>query len=197
MRGTHKLPLVRVLRPITVETASPLLDCDAPHLARSTARVSFCTDSAASRQRTVHKKIMAPSVSPGSAATALSLLVLAASNVGMWLRIADMAPRGESAEPEPELTSGAPELEGKIGQLEGSIASLGVRTARCEALLEPLEATKPDQSTPENFELCRPSATCKLCGTDVIDGQPLGQGQRLRVQGHLRRAVQPMGLGGG
>ena len=35
-------------------------------------------------------KIMAPSVSPGPA-TALSILILAASNVGMWLRIADVA----------------------------------------------------------------------------------------------------------
>ena len=79
---------------------------------------------------------------------ALSLLILAASNVGMWLRIADVAaaPRDELSEPEPELTLG--QLDGKLGQLEGSIASLGVRTARCEALLEPLKEYKPDRSAP-------------------------------------------------
>ena len=58
---------------------------------------------------------MAPSISPGSAATALSLLILAASNVGMWLRIADVAaaPRDQLSEPEIELT---------LGQLHGLLA---------------------------------------------------------------------------
>ena len=66
---------------------------------------------------------MAPSISPGSAATALSILILAASNIGMWLRIADVAaaPRDQLSEPEPELTLG--QLHGKLGQLEGAVAA--------------------------------------------------------------------------
>eukprot|EP01045_Picozoa_sp_COSAG04_P005601 COSAG04_NODE_262_length_18654_cov_17.483751_14_plen_81_part_00 len=60
-------------------------------------------------------------------------------------------PRDQLSEPEPELTLG--QLGGKLGQLEGTAAAqqaaidgLGVRTARCEALLKPLEQTKPGQS---------------------------------------------------
>ena len=103
---------------------------------------------------------MVPAISRGSAATALSIAILAASNIGMWLRIADVAPRRQLSEPEPELTLG--QLGGKLGQLEGAmaaqqdtIAQLGVRTARCEALLEPLEESKPAQS----------SSSARRCGT--------------------------------
>eukprot|EP01045_Picozoa_sp_COSAG04_P030160 COSAG04_NODE_5159_length_1717_cov_4.026576_1_plen_246_part_00 len=114
---------------------------------------------------------MAPAISPGSAATALSILILAASNIGMWLRIADVAaaPRDQLSEPEFELTLGR--LENKLGQLEGamatlqaSIAGLDVRTARCEALLEPLEEHKPDQSTPGATNL-----TNRSIGTNTIN----------------------------
>ena len=73
---------------------------------------------------------MAPNnISPGSAATALSLLILAASNVGMWLRIADVAaaPRDQLSEPELELTLGR--LDGKLGQLEDAMAAQGASIA--------------------------------------------------------------------
>ena len=98
---------------------------------------------------------MAPAISRGSAATALSILMLAVSNIGMWLRIADVAPN-QLSEPEPTLG----QLQGKLGQLEGAvvaqqdtIAQLGVRTARCEALLKPLEESKPGQSGPDATNL--------------------------------------------
>ena len=91
---------------------------------------------------------MAPAVGLGHAATALSLLALGL-NLETRFRAGGLL-AAPLSEPEPELTLGR--LAGKLGQLEGtltaqqaSIASLGVRTARCEALLEPVQS-KPDQS---------------------------------------------------
>ena len=94
---------------------------------------------------------MAPAVGLGHAATTLSILALGL-NVETRFRVGEL-PTDPLSEPEPELTLG--QLHGKLGQLErtvaaqgASIAGLGVRTGRCETLLEPLQKTKPDQSTP-------------------------------------------------
>ena len=84
---------------------------------------------------------MAPAINFAHAATALSLLALGL-NVETRFRAGELL-TAQLSEPEPELTLA--QLDGKLGQLEGSIASLGVRTARCEALLEPLEERKPER----------------------------------------------------
>ena len=88
---------------------------------------------------------MAPTVGLGHAATALSLLALGL-NAESRLRAGGLA-----AAPGPELQS----LEDKVGQLQGTqagqqatIAGLSERTARCEALLGPLEEHTPAQSAP-------------------------------------------------
>ena len=77
-----------------------------------------------------------------SAATALSLLILAASNVGMWLRIADVAaaPRDQLSEPELELTLGR--LHGKLGQLEDAMAAQGAATAMTPRRMPALRASR-------------------------------------------------------
>ena len=101
---------------------------------------------------------MAPSnnISPGSAATVLSFLALAGLQLETRFRVGEVlaAPPELSDEPEPTLRQR--QLEDRLGRLEGTVAEqdatlaqLGVRTARCEALLEPLEESKPGQSAPD------------------------------------------------
>ena len=89
---------------------------------------------------------MAPSVGLAHAATALALLALGL-NVETRLRAGGLL-TAQLSEPEPErqpeLTLGR--LKDRVGQLEGAVAGLGVRTARCEALLEPPEMSNPSQS---------------------------------------------------
>ena len=108
---------------------------------------------------------MAPSnISPGSAATVLSFVILAGLQLETRFRVGEVlaAPRPELSadEPEPELPLGQRQLEDRLGRLEGtvagqkeSIAQLGTRAARCEALLEPLEESEPGQSTPDATNL--------------------------------------------
>ena len=106
---------------------------------------------------------MTPSnISPGSAATVLSFLALAGLQLETRFRVGEVlaAPSPElSDEPEPELPLGQ-QLEGRLGRLEKTVAGqgallaeLGVRTARCEALLEPLEESKPGQSAESTMNL--------------------------------------------
>ena len=106
---------------------------------------------------------MAPSdISPGSAATVLSFVILAGLQLETRFRVGEVlaAPRPELSadEPEPELP--LRQLEDRLGRLEGtvagqdaSLAQLGARTARCEALLGPLEERKPGQSAPDATNL--------------------------------------------
>ena len=86
---------------------------------------------------------MAPAVGLAHAATALALLALGL-NVETRLRAGGLL-AAQHSEPEPLALES---LEGKLGQLEGTVAKLGVRTARCEALLEPPVQSKPGQSAP-------------------------------------------------
>ena len=94
---------------------------------------------------------MAPSnISPGSAATVLSFVILAGLQLETRFRVGEvlatqLSSDGLSDEPEPELPLA--QLEDRLGRLEGAVAGqgaslleLGVRTARCEVLLEPVEA---------------------------------------------------------
>ena len=112
--------------------------------------VSFYIHQRKQRSISFHNyKNMAPAVNLGHAATALSLLALGL-NVETRFRV------GEVLAAEPEPTLGQLPLEDRLGELEGtvaghhtSLAHLGVRTARCEALLEPLEEGKPGQSSPD------------------------------------------------
>ena len=99
---------------------------------------------------------MAPSnISPGSAATVLSFLALAGLQLETRFRVGEVLARELSSDdPEPELPLGR--MEDRLGQLEGTvagqdavIAELGARTARCEALLEPLKEGKPGRSSPQ------------------------------------------------
>ena len=91
---------------------------------------------------------MAPSISPGSAATVLSFLVLAGLQLETRFHVGELlaAAVAPSDEPEPELP--LEQLEDRFERLEKTVAGLGVRTARCEALLGPPEETKPAQSGP-------------------------------------------------
>ena len=92
---------------------------------------------------------MAPAVGLGHVATTLSLLALGL-NAESRLRAGGLA---AAPAPEPELTLQS--LEDKVGQLQGTqagqqatIAGLSERTARCEALLGPLEQHTLAQSAP-------------------------------------------------
>ena len=133
---------------------------------------------------------MAPAAGLAHAATALSLLALGL-NVETRLRSGGLL-TAQLSEPEPGLTLES--LQDKLGQMEGTVAGqqafvaqLGARTARCEALLEPLAERKPGQSAPDAMNL-----TNRSIGNNATIIAPTAAGlarPKLRWEDVLRNAA--------